>query len=75
MTRVWIVTYPTELSVAEDCYFECDGEGLERQFRGGLKGSDIQGFYNNASIAASVADDLIRERDKRGSGGWNTRSS
>lgn len=65
MKTVWIVTYPTHLSVAGDLYFECDGVSLSQQFMGGLVGSDIEGFYVSASSAASRADDLIRLRDAK----------
>ena len=66
MKKIWVVTFPNALSIADDLYFECDGIRLELQFKGGLLGSDIEGFYLNASHAAARADELIQDRDNKG---------
>lgn len=68
MKSIWIVTYPDGLSVIEDIMFECDGVRLERQFKGGLTGAEIEGFYATEAAAFERARDLISAREQSRSG-------
>lgn len=56
---IWVVTKPTEKSISEDLYFEADGRRLELQFKGGLKGDEIDGFYFTESEARTRARQLM----------------
>ena len=60
--RCLMVTMPTRHAKAEDICFETDWQGLENQFRGGLKAEDIRAVYDNKDEAKEHAEKLIRWR-------------
>ncbi len=62
MTTVWIVTKPSGRSRLDDICFEANGLGLERQFRGGMKGSEIVGFYTKQADAVAAAKQELWNR-------------
>ena len=58
---LWIVTKPRPLSTLADVCFSTDWDGLQRQFLGGLKPSDIVGIYISESEAVPHAKKLFKE--------------
>lgn len=64
MRTIWIVTYPNPNSTLVDVVFEADGARLELQFKGGLLGEDIYGFFCSRIEAESAAEQLLKVRDK-----------
>lgn len=59
ITLFWIVTKPNTLSTIHDICFETDMIGLEKQFKGGLKGEDIVSTYSNQIEAWGEAKLLL----------------
>ena len=54
-----VITHPTPVSTLGDICFETDWIGLELQFRGGLKASDIYAVYGNKDDAWTAAARLL----------------
>jgi hypothetical protein len=55
ITKFWVVTKPTKQSTLIDILFQKDMKGMEYQFLGGLKGSEIIGTYTSKTEAEKVA--------------------
>ena len=62
--KFWIVTIPTRRSTIGDICFETDWQGIENQFRGGLKADEIRAVYDNEGEAKEHAGKLIRWRQQ-----------
>jgi len=60
--KFWIVTMPARRLTIGDICFETEWQGLENQFRGGLKASEIRAVYDNEEEAKEHAGKLIRWR-------------
>ena len=60
--RFWVVTMPARRSTIGDICFETNWQGLEKQFRGGLKVEEIRAVYDNEKEAKEHARKLIRWR-------------
>ena len=57
----WIVTRPSPNSEMADILFESDLFGFILQEKGGLKGSEIVGFYTSQSKAKKIAEKLLAQ--------------
>jgi hypothetical protein len=56
INKLYIVTHPRPYSTMGDIFFETDVKGLELQFLGGLKATEIYGVYvdkDEANVAAA----------------------
>ena len=62
MKKIWIVTHPTLESQLVDILFQASARDLELQFKGGLQGSEIVGFYSTKYEALKVAKKLLKNR-------------
>ena len=58
----WVVTYPTELSILEDILFYAKNVlYMANQFKGGLKESEVYGFYFDEGKAKKAAKNLLEK--------------
>jgi len=55
ITKFWVVTKPTKQSTLIDILFQRDMKGMQNQFLGGLKGSEIIGTFTTKTEAEKVA--------------------
>ena len=57
--RFWVVTMPAQRSTIGDICFETTWQGLENQFRGGLKVEEIRAVSDDEKEAKEHARKLI----------------
>lgn len=55
ITKFWVVTKATNRSGLSDILFQKDMAGMQNQFLGGLKGSDIVGVFTTKKEAETLA--------------------
>ena len=59
--KFYVVTKPTKISLLTDILFQTDIIGMFNQVRGGLKESEIHGFYKKEKIAKAAALALLNQ--------------
>ena len=60
ITNFWVVTKPRKHSSLIDILFQSDMKGMQNQFLGGLKASEIMGTFTNKKEAEKVAKKALR---------------
>ena len=64
INEIWVVTRPTTTSQRADiCFKTTLGTGLFFQYAGGLKPSDIIGFFTNEGEATAEAERQLAEAE------------
>ena len=61
ISNFWVVLYPTKGSDFVDICFEASVLDVAIQVKGGLKGSEIEGFYKSEKKATKIAQELLGE--------------
>ena len=63
--KLWIVTrkFSDDSTLADIC-FEADAVSLEKQYKGGLKGEDVEGIYSTFNEAKEHAEKILKGESK-----------
>lgn len=70
----WVITKPKGKSTLNDIFFEADIMYMMNQFRGGLKDSEIVGFYSDETRGKVIAENLVANQlveSKNGKAFWD----